>query len=302
MNTKFNSTELVQQWPGFESHIIHVNGVDLHYVDNGIDKPVIVCMPGWPQTWYSYKNLALPLSGSYRVIVVDIRGMGGSAMPTNGYDKKTMATDIYHLIITLKLQNVTVMGHDIGGMVAMSLAYNYPQVVQKLIVADGLHPNEGIFQMPLIPAPGTFTEKIDNQQPYTWWMSFNQVKDLPEKLLEGRFRFLLDWLFSYVMLDESKIPAFERDIYANVYNQPERIRASNAWYQTFGTDIADAKSYTKLSMPVLGIASNVSYGYYKYALPSCASNFELIHLPNTGHYMFEENPEEVCKAIEIFMQ
>jgi len=208
-----------------------------------------------------------------------------------------MATDVYELMLKLGITKAHVLGHDIGGMVAASLAHNFPDAVESLILADGPHPNEGMMQMKLVPAPGTFGDKIDNQQPYSWWMGFNQVKGLPEKLLEGRYRYLLDWLFHYVMVDDSKMPDFERNVYAAVYDQPERIRASNAWYQTFALDIEDAKSYAKLQMPVLGLASNVSYGYYQYALPAIAERFKLIHLEDTGHYMFEENPAGVIKAI-----
>ncbi len=301
MQIQYTDQELIKHWDGFTSHTIAVNGTQLHYVDGG-EGPALICLPGWPQTCYSYHKVAPTLAEHFRVIIVDIRGMGSSATPASGYDKKTMATDIYHLIQYLGLQQVYILGHDIGGMVAMSLAFNYPEIVAKLIVADGLHPSESMMQMRLLPAPGTFGSKIDNQQPYTWWMSFNQVKGLPEQLLEGRYRFLLDWLFSYVMIDDSKMSDFEREVYAAVYNQPERIRASNAWYQTFNQDIEDAKSYNQLQMPVLGIASNVSYGFYQYALPMLAAQYQLVHLADTGHYMFEENPEAVSEAIIGFIK
>lgn len=301
MENQYTDESLIQHWNGFTNHTIDVNGTSLHYVDGGNGIPII-CLPGWPQTWYSYRNIALSLAENYRVIVVDIRGMGSSATPLSGYDKKTMAADIHELILQLDLKQAVVLGHDIGGMVAMSLAYNFPESVRGLILADGLHPSEGMLQMPLIPAPGTFGEKINTEQPYTWWMGFNQIKGLPEKLLEGRFRYLLDWLFHYVMTDDRKISDFEKDVYASVYNRPERIRASNAWYQAFHQDIEDAESYRKLDMPVLGIASNVSYGFYQYALPSAAEQYELVHLADTGHYMFEENPKAVLKAVRDYLK
>ncbi|WP_294298858.1 alpha/beta hydrolase [uncultured Chryseobacterium sp.] len=301
MQNHYTDESLIRDWEGFTNHIASVNGTQLHYVDGGNGIPVI-CLPGWPQTWYSYRNIALPLAENYRVIVVDIRGMGSSATPLSGYDKKTMAEDIYELILQLGLKQAFVLGHDIGGMVAMSLAHNFPEAVAGLILADGLHPSEGILQMPLIPAEGTFGEKIDPERPYTWWMGFNQIKGLPEKLLEGRYRYLLDWLFHYVMTDDRKISDFEKEVYASVYNQPERIRASNAWYQAFHQDIEDGKRYQKLIMPVLGIASNVSYGFYQYALPFTAKQYELVHLADTGHYMFEENPEAVLEAVFDYLK
>ena len=300
LSDQYTDQALIKQWPGFENKYIHVNGVDLHYVDGGKGMPLI-CLPGWPQTWYSFRNIAPVLAQKYRVLVVDIRGMGTSGKPESGYDKKTMAKDIYELIRQLGLEKVHLLGHDIGGMVAMSVAFNYPESIEKLVLMDGAHPSEGILQMPLIPPLGTFNKKMTGDAQYVWWMGFNQVKELPEKLLAGRFQYLLDWLFAYVMIDETKMTAFEREVYASAYNQPESIRASNAWYQTFTQDIEDGKVYQQLTMPVLGIGSNVSYNFIKMGLPYVAKNCQVTGLPDSGHYMNEEQPEKVLEAVLPFL-
>jgi pimeloyl-ACP methyl ester carboxylesterase len=83
----YSDEELIKQWPGFENKYIKVNGIKLHYVVGGNGKPLI-CLPGWPQTWYSYRNIAPTLAEKYKVIIVDIRGMGTSDKPELGYDKK----------------------------------------------------------------------------------------------------------------------------------------------------------------------------------------------------------------------
>lgn len=297
----YTDEELIKQWPGFQNKYANVNGVQLHYVEGGTGSPLI-CLPGWPQTWYSFHTIAPQLAGQYRVFIIDIRGMGSSSKPAAGYDKKTMAQDIFELINQLGLEKVNILGHDIGGMVAMSFAFNYPEIVEKLIVMDGAHPSEGLMQMPLIPKPGTFNDKMNGDAPYAWWMAFNQVKGLPEKLLEGRFQYLLDWLFAYVMIDDSKMPAFDRAVYASVYNDPENIRAANGWYQTFTQDIADAKAYPQLNMPVLGIASNVSYNYMKMGLPYTSSDCKVVGLLDSGHYMNEEKPADVLKTVLAFLK
>ena len=216
--------------------------------------------------------------------------MGSSGKPATGYDKKTMARDVYELLRLLGLAKASLLGHDIGGMVAASFAFNHPEATEKLILADGAHPSEGMRQMPLLPAAGAFAEKMDAQQPYAWWMAFNQVKELPEQLLAGRFQFLLDYLFRYVMLDESKMSAFDRAVYAAPYNQPENIQAATAWYQAFEQDIADANTYARLTMPVLGIGSRVSYSYLQMSLPYVAEDVRVTGILNSGHYLFEEQP------------
>ncbi len=263
-------------------------------------KPLI-CLPGWPQTWYSFQPVAMQLSKEYRVIIIDLRGMGTSEKPESGYDKKTMATDIHQHVLQLGFDKVSLMGHDIGGMVAMSFAFNFPEFTEKLIVLDGSHPSEGMYQMPLIPSPGTFNEKMDGNMPYAWWMGFNQVKGLPEQLLEGRFHLLQDWLFNYVMIDESKMTELERAVYATAYNDKESIRASNAWYQTFHQDIEDSKHYPQLTMPVLGIGSYISYNYMNYGLPFVATNLQVVGIMDSGHYLFEEKPQEVLDVVLPFL-
>ncbi|MCF2501209.1 alpha/beta fold hydrolase [Dyadobacter chenhuakuii] len=297
---QYTEEELIKHFPGFTHQHANVNGVELHYVDGGSGTPLI-CLPGWPQTWFSYHALAQSLAENFRVIIVDIRGMGSSERPAAGYDKKNMATDILELVKQLGLTKVHLMGHDIGGMVAMSFAFNYPDFVDKLIVLDGSHPSEGMLQMPLIPPAGTFTEKMDTNMPYAWWMGFNQIKALPEKILEGRFQYLLDWLFEYVMIDASKMSTLDRAVYASAYNEAASIRASNAWYQSFTQDIEDAKHYDPLEMPVLGIGSNVSYNYMKMGLPYVATNVKVEGILDSGHYMFEEQPKKVIELVNGFL-
>ncbi|MDT7614624.1 MAG: hypothetical protein QOF00_2071, partial [Pseudonocardiales bacterium] len=89
--------ELVRSLPGdFRNGYANVNGVRLHYVAGGQGEPLIL-LPGWPQTWWQYHKIMPSLAARYRVIAVDLRGMGGSGKPQDGYDKKTMARDIYEL-------------------------------------------------------------------------------------------------------------------------------------------------------------------------------------------------------------
>ncbi|WP_232793591.1 alpha/beta fold hydrolase [Siphonobacter sp. SORGH_AS_0500] len=296
----YSDEMLINHFPGFTNQYVTVNGVRLHYVEGGTGMPLI-CLPGWPQSWFSYQPVALELAKKYRVFIVDIRGMGSSEKPQSGYSKKTMAADILALVQHLGLPKVHLMGHDIGGMVAMSFAFNYSQFTEKLIILDGSHPTEGMMQMSLIPAPGAFTEKMDANRPYAWWMGFNQVKGLPEQLLAGRFRYLLDWLFHYVMIDDSKMTSLEREVYASQYNDAESIRAANAWYQTFLEDIEDAKIYSPLVMPVLGIGSYISYNYMKMGLPSVVKDLHLVGILDSGHYLFEEQPAQVLEAVLSFL-
>ena len=94
--------------------------VTLHYVSAGTGDPVAL-LHGWPQTWYMWRNVIPVLAENYRVIAPDLRGLGQSSRPAEGYDKKTIAADIVELIHDhLGLGPIHLVGHDWGGPVAFS--------------------------------------------------------------------------------------------------------------------------------------------------------------------------------------
>ena len=103
------------------------------------------------------------------------------------------------------------------------------------------------------------------------------------------------------MIDESRMTMLERAIYAHAFNDSESIRASNAWYQTFNQDIEDTKNYQPLHMPVLGIGSYISYTYMKMGMPYVATTIQVEGILDSGHYLFEEKPEQVLKLVFPFL-
>ena len=106
-------------------------GIRLHYVVAGSGPRTIVLLHGYPQTWWEFRHIISPLvQAGWRVIAPDYRGAGGSSKPNSGYDKKTMAKDIYRLLTEhLKVTAPTcLVGHDIGIMVAYAFASEYPKV------------------------------------------------------------------------------------------------------------------------------------------------------------------------------
>lgn len=117
---------LVERLPGFRSAHAEVNGTRLHYVTGGTG-PALVLLPGWPETWWTYHKIMPALAQRYTVLAVDLRGMGSSAKPEQGYEKKTMAKDVRELLLKLGHTEAAVVGHDIGAQVAWSFAANHPE-------------------------------------------------------------------------------------------------------------------------------------------------------------------------------
>jgi pimeloyl-ACP methyl ester carboxylesterase len=276
-----------QRLPGFRHGYATVNGVRLHYVDGGHGDPVVL-LPGWPRTWWEFHKIMPALAANRRVIAVDLRGMGESAKPATGYDKKTMAADIAALIARLGLGRADVIGSDIGSMVAFSLAANHPDRVRRLVMIDVMHPQEGLNQLTLLPQPGQF---------HLWWFAFNQVAGVPEQLLAGRARVLVDHLCDLMLLDQDAVTDRDRAIYARAYDTAAAIRAGNGWYQAFAQDIADDRTYAPVTPPVLALVAPPNYDLVSTLLPTKAEHAEVVRIDGTGHYVVEEQPDAVLSHL-----
>lgn len=287
---------LLRELPEFEAGTIEANGVRLHYVSGGEGDPVIL-LPGWPQTWWAYHKIMPILARSHRVIAVDIRGMGASDKPADGYDKRNMALDIYQLIRGLGYESAHIVGHDIGSQVAYSFAANHPSATRTLTLLDVPASDDAVLEMRLLPEHGTFGDRIDPAHPFTWWFAFNQVKGMPEALLEGRARVQQDWFFRYLLKNPDALDERDRAVYAAAYDSRDAIRAGNAWYQAFTQDIIDQRTYPeRLGMPVLGIGG-VGYEWLNSFLQRRATSPRVVHLIDSGHFVAEEKPTETARLL-----
>jgi pimeloyl-ACP methyl ester carboxylesterase len=257
-------------------------------------------LPGWPQTWWAYHKVMPELARTRRVLAIDLRGMGSSDKPEGGYDKRTMAKDLSEFVRQLGYEQVDVVGHDIGAMVAFSFAANHPDQVRKLVMLDVGHPSEGYLKLALLPELGTFGEKIDEDHPYLWWFAFHQVKGLPEELLEGRADIEHAWVFRYLSKDEGAIDAEARAVYAAAYSSRHAIRASNAWYQAFAQDIVHYGTYAPLTMPVLGLAGT-GYKRLRASLDAKAPGSQTLRVEGSGHFIPEEKPQALLDDLHKFL-
>src|SRR5215216_4165446 len=110
-----------------------VNGILMHYVMGEGKGDPIVLLHGWPETLYAWRHIIPQLiANNYTVIAPDMRGLGDSEKPQTGYDKKTVAEDIYQLIKKLGYNKINLVVHDWGGAVAYSYAAAHPEDVNKM--------------------------------------------------------------------------------------------------------------------------------------------------------------------------
>lgn len=106
----------------------------LHYRELGEGKPLMILhgLFGYSDNWQTH---AKKLAEYYRVILVDLRNHGHSDWADeNSYE--LMASDVYELCRDLQLNNFILLGHSMGGKVAMYFAQEHEDLLEKLIVVD----------------------------------------------------------------------------------------------------------------------------------------------------------------------
>lgn len=107
--------------PSFRVQDIETNGATIH-VRVGGKGPAVVLLHGFGDTGDMWAPLAADLAHNHTVVVPDLRGMGLSSHPQDGYDKRTQAADVRGVLGKLGIDHASVVGHDIGTMVAYAYA------------------------------------------------------------------------------------------------------------------------------------------------------------------------------------
>lgn len=108
--------------------------VRLHYRDTGKGEPVII-LHGLFGSSRNWQGIAKKLAEEFRIIAVDLRNHGQSAFADSMLYTE-MADDLYHLISQLSLESPNLIGHSMGGKVAMMTALKYQNRIKKLVVLD----------------------------------------------------------------------------------------------------------------------------------------------------------------------
>lgn len=127
--------------PGPWNHrMVRANGVALHVVEAGAG-PLVLLLHGFPEFWWTWRTALVDLAGAgFHAVAVDLRGVGGSDKPPRGYDALTMADDVSAVVTALGERDCVVVGHDIGGLLAWTMAARHPRLVRRVVAVGAAHP------------------------------------------------------------------------------------------------------------------------------------------------------------------
>jgi pimeloyl-ACP methyl ester carboxylesterase len=275
--------------PAFHARQIPTNGTSL-YVRVGGSGPAVVLLHGYGETGDMWEPLAAQLVKDHTVVIPDLRGMGQSAKPPGGYDKKTQGHDIAGILDALQIDRTDLVTHDIGNMVGYAFAAEYRDRVTKFVIIDA----------PL-PGVGPWDDIIRSHA--LWHFSFYGPD--AERLVSGRERIYLDRLWNEFSADPKKFDEQSRSHYAAIYARPGAMHAGFEQFKAFDQDAIDNKAFVaqgKLTMPVLAIGGEKSFGpMMATVMRAAADNVTEGIVPNSGHWVMEENPNATIKLITDFL-
>jgi pimeloyl-ACP methyl ester carboxylesterase len=264
--------------------------VRLHYVTAG-EGDAVVLLHGWPQTWHMWRDVIPGLAARYRVIAPDLRGLGDSSRPVTGYDKKTIAEDVWRLAHdVLGEEKLFVVGHDWGGPTAYALAAQHRDAVRRMAIFDAPVPGDG--------TPVMFSNR--------WHHGLHWEQDFPEALTAGREDVYLGFFYRNWGARPDAISQAAQREYVRAYRLPGAMRAGFNLYRATPQDVADNEAFVaqgKLAMPILCYGGPHGRGRGIAAIESWRRVADDVRggiAEGCGHWIPEERPAWVVEQLLAF--
>ncbi len=279
----------------FKRRRVTAHGAALQVVEGG-DGPLVLLVPGWPQSLYAWRKVMPALAAHYHVVAFDPPGIGDSAPPVGGYDTANIASHIDPLLDDLGARDCLLVTHDIGAWIGYAYAVRKPERVRRLVAIDAAIPG--------MAPPDVYTMTPERLHK-TWHFAFNFLPDLPELLITGREREFLTWLFKAKSADFAK--AFDdvaMDEYVRLYAKPGAWSNGLGYYRAIFDSMAQNKATaaTPLNMPVLAIGGSGGLGdAMRGTFQSFSPQLSGAVIPNCGHYVLEESPQALLEILLPFL-
>jgi haloalkane dehalogenase len=272
----------------FNSHYFTVNGQQLHFIDEG-EGEIILFVHGTPSWSFDFRHLIKALRSKFRCIAMDHIGFGLSDKPRE-YDYSTVnhANTLEKFIKEKNLKNITLMVHDFGGPIALSVAIRNPTIFKRLIVLNSwLWSSESepefikfkrILKSPLLPVLYRY-------------FNFSAAYLLPKSFGERKIdRSILRY---YTAPFSNRHERFGPLAFA------KSLLNDQAWFEELWN-----KRESISSLPALfiwGLKDSFVSEKYLRKFKEGFVNSEVTEIAGCGHFPQEEQPESVISAITKFL-
>jgi pimeloyl-ACP methyl ester carboxylesterase len=245
------------------------NGINLSYKDAGKGHSVL-CIHGGMADSSHFEDQIDFFKSSHRIVSVDLRGHGESDKPQDGYTISTFADDCVWLAQELGLTQPLVVGHSMGGLIALDIASRYPEFTSAIVILDS----------PIIPPPA-FAEAL---KPFVESLRIPQYHDSIRMFLNPFIGF-------------TDNPERRQNLLNQLSSVPQHVVAAELEsYLEFDSD----KAASQCKVPVLYISSGPNFSdltRFRELCPQLVTGQTV----GAGHYHQLEVPEQINAMIERFM-
>lgn len=197
---------------------------------------------------------------------------------------------------TLGYRRVHLVGHDFGAGVGFAYAAFQRESAASLTMMD-------------FPLPGPTTDE-QQLRAQLWWFGFHDVTQLPEQLVAGRQRTYPGWFYANLVAAPNRIEPTAATEYVRTYCRPDVLHGGFELYRTSATDRSDNSSLTtnKLTLRILVMSParsndpDAEKAQLRSAIqPMAAGPISAELVPQSGHFVAEENPEFVATQLRAFI-
>ena len=267
---------------------MNVSGVEvyyeLYYSRSSFKKPTIVLIHGFLSSTFSFRRLLPLLKENYTVLAVDLPPFGKSGKTSSFiYSYENMANVVLNLIQQLNFQKVVLVGHSMGGQIALNMSRLRPNVIEKVVLLC----SSGYLKR--MSTPIIYSTRIPF---FHLWVKYWLGR-------RGPVQNLLNVVYDHTLIDDEMI-----DGYLQPFMNDDIFRALTKMIRDREGDLAAEilKSIETPSLLIWGEEDKVVPIEVGYRLSKDLPNSKLITYKNTGHLLPEEKPEGVNENILEFIE